>query len=147
MSAFQNYFIDVFKYKYADFEGRARRSEYWYFLLFTYITMFALMGIMFLFIGTGLRDESILGMIIIAILLIFLFAMVIPSIALTVRRLHDSGKSGWWYLIAFVPLGSLVLIIFMFLDSEPHTNQWGPNPKNPSLEGDITDHLLEDEIV
>ena len=63
-------------------------------------------------------------------LLIFALALLVPSIALAVRRLHDIGKSGWWYLIALIPLiGLLVLLYFFVLDSQPGSNQYGPNPK------------------
>jgi len=140
MNAFQEYFIDVFKYKYADFAGRATRSEYWYFILFYFAITLLILPISFML------PESLM-MVSFGLLGIFILAIIIPSLALVVRRLHDTGKSGWWYLISFIPLGSIVLLVFFCLDSEPGTNKWGPNPKNPSLEGDVTDHLLEDEIV
>ena len=57
-------------------------------------------------------------------------AVLIPSIAVTVRRLHDTGRTGWWILIGLIPvIGGIVLLIFMLLDSEPGENQYGPNPK------------------
>ena len=62
--------------------------------------------------------------------IIFALALLVPSIALAVRRLHDIGKSGWWYLIVFIPIiGILVLLYFFVLDSQPGSNQYGPNPK------------------
>lgn len=61
---------------------------------------------------------------------IYSLAVLIPAIAVGVRRLHDTGRSGWWMLIALVPfIGSIVLIVFFVLDSDPGTNQYGPNPK------------------
>ncbi len=72
---------------------------------------------------------------------IFALALIIPSLAVTVRRLHDTNRSGWWYLITFVPLGGIVLLVFMCLDSEPGSNKWGPNPKEPQ-EMEIADHLV-----
>jgi len=59
-------------------------------------------------------------------------ALIIPSLAVTVRRLHDTGRSGWWWLISIVPFGSIVLFVFTVLDSQPGDNQWGPNPKGIS---------------
>lgn len=62
---------------------------------------------------------------------LYSFAILIPAIAVSIRRLHDTGRSGWWFLICFIPLiGTIVLFVFMVLDSEPGENQYGPNPKN-----------------
>lgn len=96
--------------KYATFEGRARRSEYWYFCLFGFIV------------------SLLLGWIPVVGMLIGL-ALLLPSIAVFVRRMHDIGKSGWWYLLVFVPLVNLVLIYFAILDSQTGTNEYGANPK------------------
>ena len=103
--------------QYADFSGRARRKEYWMFTLFNLIIGYGL-GTLLGFLGLGW-----LG-------IIYSVAVFIPSIAVGVRRLHDIDKSGWWFLIAFVPvIGTLWLIILFCLDSKPGSNQWGPNPK------------------
>ena len=115
-----NYFLDVIKNKYAQFDGRATRSEYWYFTLFATISYIVAMVI------DGLLINVTGGMPILTILV--MLGMVVPSIAVGVRRLHDIGKSGWWYLIAFVPLVSLVLIAFFVMDSKDD-NVYGPNPK------------------
>lgn len=85
-------------------------------------------------IGLGLLGILVLG-------------IIIPSLAVIVRRLHDTGKSGWWYLISFIPFGSIVLLIFFCLDSEPGTNKWGPNPKMLNSSPNITDQLIDDQIV
>ncbi len=67
------------------------------------------------------------------ILLIFALATLVPSIAVTMRRLHDSGRSGWWYLISFVPyVGGIVLFIFMLLEGQPGENKYGPAPESPA---------------
>lgn len=110
--------------KYAVFSGRARRKEYWFFALFNIIISLALT---FIDSQTGSLDEAgdigVLGT-------IYGLLVFIPSIAVSVRRLHDIGRSGWWLLIAFVPLiGGIVLLIFMLLDSEPGGNQYGDSPK------------------
>ena len=91
--------------KFANFEGRARRSEYWWFILFVNLVSMVTCGI-----------ASI----------VFL----VPVIAVTARRLHDIGRSGWWQLISFVPLaGAILLLIWTVQDSDPGTNEYGPNPK------------------
>lgn len=120
--------------KYAVFTGRARRKEYWYFNLFL-----ALLGILLGFLAMMVLNASeplyedappkaftaimrlgwVLGLLV-----------TIPSIAVTVRRLHDTGRSGWFCLLYFVPaVGGIILLVFCLLDSQPGTNQYGPNPK------------------
>jgi uncharacterized membrane protein YhaH (DUF805 family) len=115
-----NYFLDVLKNKYAKFDGRATRSEYWYFILFSTITYIVIMVIdgFIASVTGGLPVLTILAML----------GMIVPSIAVGVRRLHDIGKSGWWYLIALVPFISLILIAFFVIDSK-EDNIYGPNPK------------------
>ncbi len=114
--------------KYADFSGRARRREYWmYFLFYTLIAI--ALSIVFGIIGAAAaRDGAGFGLGS-AVVGIFSLALVIPSLAVTVRRLHDTGRSGWWWLISFIPFGSLVLLVFAMLDSQPGDNAYGPNPK------------------
>lgn len=120
---------------YTNFTGRARRSEYWYFNLFNFLIIVPLFVVFIAFTesGGGLDYISIIALVAIFIVGILL---IIPSLAVTVRRLHDTGKSGWWYLIGVIPLvsyiGSIVLLVFYCMDSEPHTNKWGPNPKMPN---------------
>jgi len=111
------WYLTVLK-KYAEFSGRARRKEYWFFVLFNIIISFVL-GLVDGFVGLG----GVLGG-------IYALAVLIPSIAVGVRRLHDTGRSGWWLLIGLVPIiGLIVLIVFMVGDSESGSNQYGPNPK------------------
>lgn len=119
-----NYYIDCLTKKYACFSGRARRQEYWLFLLFNIIAAFVVGFIGGILAGaTGVVAFAFLGM-------IYNLAVLIPGFAVFVRRMHDIGKSGWWWLIAFIPLiGVLVLFIFCCLDSQPGDNQYGPNPK------------------
>lgn len=117
-----NYYIDVLK-KYATFSGRARRSEYWYFTLFSTIISFAL-----LFLDGGLGTAALNPL--------YSLVVLVPTIAAAVRRMHDVGKSGWFILI---PIYNLILAV---TDSEPETNEYGPNPKNPELD-DVMDHLVE----
>ncbi len=115
-----NYFLDAFK-KFADFSGRARRPEYWFFVLFIYIITFALYGIDYMVLNAGESGYGIFSS-------LFGLVTLVPSISVAVRRLHDTGRSGLWYLIALIPFGGLVLIYFLAQDSEPD-NQYGPCPR------------------
>lgn len=113
--------------KYAKFSGRSQRAEYWFFFLFQALF---LIGLAFLDGMLGFFDESedvglFSG--------IFAIAMIIPSFSVNVRRLHDTGRSGWWLLASLVPvLGSLVLVVFALQDSQPGGNAYGPDPKAPA---------------
>lgn len=119
-----NWFMIALK-KYAVFTGRSQRAEYWYFALFYFLIIVALSivdtaaGTMNVTYEIGLFSS------------IFGLAMIIPSLAVGVRRLHDIGKSGWWILIGLIPLiGAIVLIVFACMDSQPGANAYGPNPKD-----------------
>ncbi len=117
-----NYYFEVLK-KYAVFNGRARRKEYWMFCLFNVIIGFTL-GFIDGIIGAA--TESRLGV----LGILYGLAVLIPSIAVTIRRLHDTNRSGWWFCISFIPIvGGVVLIIFLALDSQPGENKYGQNPK------------------
>jgi len=118
-----NWYLAVLK-KYAVFDGRARRQELWYFFLFDILIQLVL-TIIDGFAGT-LRREFALGM----YSGLYMLAVIIPRLAVTVRRLHDTNRSGWWLLLAFVPVGgAILLLVFCALDSQPGENQYGPNPK------------------
>jgi uncharacterized membrane protein YhaH (DUF805 family) len=112
--------------KYAQFTGRSRRKEYWMFALINGIIVFIpyVLGLYML------TQQSNLGVALMGLLGIYALAGLIPSIAVGVRRLHDTNKSGWWLLISFVPfVGGLILLILMCIDGDPGDNQYGPNPK------------------
>lgn len=112
-----NWYIEVLK-KYADFNGRARRKEYWMFVLFNVIFAIILNVIDYL-LGTSP-----------IISLIYSLGVLIPGIAVCVRRLHDIGKSGWWYFISFIPIiGGIWLLILLCRDSQLEKNIYGLNPK------------------
>lgn len=109
---------------YAKFSGRARRAEYWYFTLFALLIA---IGVMLVesFLGT-FSEEAGIGV----VSGLYLLAITVPGLAVMVRRLHDTGRSGWWYFISLIPLiGGLVLLFFLAQDSEPGENDFGPNPK------------------
>ena len=118
-----NWYLMVLK-KYAQFSGRSRRKELWMFALFNMLICFVLE-----ILGIILRENA-LGKIILGLLFIYALATLIPGLAVAIRRLHDTGKSGWWLLICIVPfVGPIILLVFYVLDSQPGANQYGPNPK------------------
>ena len=102
----------LFFVRYADFQGRSRRSEYWWASL-----SLAVIG-------------AIVGAILGNLSFIWSLAVLVPGIAITVRRLHDIGKSGWWYLINLIPLVGQIIVLIWFCKDSTEDNQWGPNPKN-----------------
>lgn len=115
------HFKNVLK-KYAVFTGRSTRPEYWYFVLFSVIISFVL-GFIDSMLGLTKEGQGFFSG-------IFSLVTLIPSIAVGVRRLHDTGKSGWWTLLVFVPiLGWIPLIIFLATDSTPGVNQYGSSEK------------------
>ena len=122
-----NWYLKVLK-QYADFGGRARRSEYWYFTLFS--TIFAILA-MILDNVLGIAIEGIgYG----PIYILYGLAMFVPGLAVLVRRLHDVGKSGWMYFIALIPIiGAIWLLVLLFTDSQQGDNNWGANPKEESI--------------
>jgi uncharacterized membrane protein YhaH (DUF805 family) len=118
-----DWYLAVLK-KYAQFSGRARRKEYWYFTLFNVIFSVVLSFVDGL-TGTW-NPESGVGL----LSGIYSLAMLIPAIAVGVRRLHDTGRSAWWLLILLIPLiGVIIFLVFMVLESQEGENQYGPSPK------------------
>lgn len=110
--------------KYADFSGRARRKEYWMFVLFNMIFLFVAM-VFDSILGTNLGGFEY-GL----FYTLYSLGVLIPSLAVAVRRLHDIGKSGWWLFISLVPLiGGIWLLVLLLMDSQPGLNQYGENPK------------------
>jgi len=118
-----SWYLEALK-KYAVFGGRSRRKEYWYFVLFSLIVSLVLSAIDAL-LGTfsSSTNVGLLGG-------IYGLAIIIPSIAVSVRRLHDIDRTGWWVLISLVPvIGTIVLLVFAALEGTPGENRFGPNPK------------------
>lgn len=124
--------IRSFWSRFADFKGRSRRSEYWYVQLFLVVTNLAVAGIdlalmdgdLDRFIANG--GGGIVG-------LIWIFATIVPALAVLIRRLHDTGRTGWWALVGFVPfVGAIVLLVFTVSDSSSEENKYGTSPKASS---------------
>lgn len=129
-----NWYLKVLK-QYADFSGRAQRAEYWFFTLFSslaYIVLAILDGLFGLFnleAGIGLFSG------------LYSLAVLIPNLSVLFRRLHDTNRSGWWLLIAFIPLiGAIVLLVFLVQDSK-EDNQYGLNPKGSSAK------MMNDSVI
>jgi len=118
--------------KYAQFSGRAQRSEFWMFalmILIIEVIYYALMAAMGGMTNPGAPPSGPAGLLSIVFLVIML-GLLIPSIAVTFRRLHDTNRSAWWILIGLIPiLGGLVLLYFYILDGTPGDNKFGPDPK------------------
>lgn len=111
-----NWYLTALK-KYAVFGGRARRKEYWLFLLFNVIIAMVIVFI-----------EGITGISLLSIL--YLLAVFLPGLAVGVRRLHDTNRSGWWLFLSLLPLlGAIILTVFLCQDSQDEENEYGPNPK------------------
>ena len=120
-----HWYIDVLK-KYAVFSGRARRKEFWMFFLFSTIISI-LLALIDEFMGWHIElDEDSLGF----LSTLYYVAVIVPYLAVIFRRLHDTGRSGWWFLIAFIPLvGVLILLVFLILQGTRGENRYGPDPK------------------
>jgi uncharacterized membrane protein YhaH (DUF805 family) len=111
-----NWYLSVLK-NYVGFSGRARRKEYWMYFLFNSIALVVL---------------AVIDVLIKSNLLVLLYeiAVLLPSLAVGFRRLHDTGRSAWWLLIGIIPLiGGIVLLVFTVSEGQPGENKWGPNPK------------------
>ncbi|ARD20894.1 MULTISPECIES: DUF805 domain-containing protein [Shewanella] len=123
-----DWYIKVLK-NYINFKDRARRKEYWFFVLFNVIAGI-LLGILDNITGT-LNPETGYGL----LSGIYSLAVFLPALGVSVRRLHDTDRSGWWLLIALIPfIGAFVLLYFFVSDSQSETNRFGPNPKGNEVE-------------
>src|SRR5436309_5574241 len=118
------WYLAVLK-KYLVFTGRATRTEYWMFALFNVIISIVLSIIGYVVVGGN--GQSALSS-------LYSLAVLLPSLGVSVRRLHDTNRSGWWLLISLVPIiGIIVLIVFLVQDSDPGDNRYAPNPKAPAI--------------
>lgn len=120
-----NWYLKVF-HQYFDFKGRARRKEFWMFSLI-HIIVLILLVFVDSFLGTTIGSgDNAVGI----LYLVYILAVLIPGLAVTVRRLHDIGKSGWMYFVALIPfIGGIWLLVLLCMEGENKTNQWGENPK------------------
>ncbi|EPK4167428.1 DUF805 domain-containing protein [Stenotrophomonas maltophilia] len=120
--------------RYAQFEGRANRREYWMFQLFLFLVATAvslLAGVLAILMRSSPDALSAILIGTMVLLGLMWLATIVPLIAVTVRRLHDCNQSGWLYLLALVPMGGLVILVFALLPGTPQENPYGPVPARP----------------
>ncbi len=118
-----NWYIKVLK-NYVNFSGRAQRAEYWFYFLFNCLAAI-IMRVLDNVLGTAPAEGGV-GV----LYMLYALAVLLPSLAVAVRRLHDTGRSGWMLLLSLIPcVGAIVLLVFVTQDSAPGANLYGPNPK------------------
>ncbi|WP_369976263.1 DUF805 domain-containing protein [Xanthomonas bundabergensis] len=117
--------------RYADFSGRSRRKEYWMFTLLNIVVITVLMVLVGIGGGFGGQNgTSALSMAAFVLVCLYSLAVLVPSLAVQVRRFHDQGKSGWYVLLGLIPwLGGVVIMVFMFMEGVRGANAYGPDPK------------------
>ena len=133
-----SWYLKVLK-QYIRFNGRSRRKEYWYFVLFNWIIILLFGGLFGLLTdGLGLSEDNFIVSLLVLFLGIYFLGTLLPGLGVAVRRLHDTNKSGWWLLLGAIPyLGGLILFIFFVQDSQPGRNKYGRNPKEKNEVLDI----------
>jgi uncharacterized membrane protein YhaH (DUF805 family) len=112
-----NWFMKVVTQHYFDFNGRARRAELWWFFL-VYLVIAVVLGVIQNIVGLGTILSGLFGL-----------AMLLPNLGVQVRRLHDTGRSGWWWLIALTGIGIILLIVWYVTEGTKGPNEYGPDPK------------------
>lgn len=123
------WYLKVVRDNYANFEGRARREEYWMFVLFNFLIVIGIAIISGVLVG--LTDVAAF----MGLYFIYILGVMIPSVAVAVRRLHDTNKSGWFYLVGFIPIiGGIWLLILFITEGDVGPNIYGPDPKKPNYE-------------
>lgn len=126
------YFVRCIRQKYIDGDGRARRLEYWSFVLFAWLTTMAAFVPLFTIIGLADDNEALfpLAAAMTVLSALWILFLAIPGVSLSVRRLHDVGLNGWLYLLTFIPyVGGIFMLVIACIPSQPHPNPYGPSPK------------------
>jgi uncharacterized membrane protein YhaH (DUF805 family) len=111
--------------RYAKFDGRAGRAEFWWYVLANIILYVAAL----ILVGIGFAIATGLGVAVVVLATVLYLALIIPSIAVAIRRLHDTDKSGWWLLLGLIPFGGLVLLVFYAQEGTAGPNQHGVGPE------------------
>ncbi len=137
-----DWFKKILIKNYGNFSGRARRKEFWYFNLGLLIVLFPLIALMFYALSVELISLFIVAYLVIILILLATF---IPGLSVSIRRLHDINKSGWFYLVFLVPLvGSFILLIWFLMEGTPGSNHYGPDPKRGRMRFDFENlHFTE----
>lgn len=137
--------------RYADFSGRSTRPEFWWFQLAYFALFIAINFITFILVDTlpGMLASTVSLIVVAIVFLVLVFGLLLPQLSITVRRLHDTGKSGWYMLFSIIPyLGTIIVIILCCQATEPHTNKCGPVPGSEdrnALENTLID--FGDDII
>ena len=146
MMSFNEALSICLKQKYATISGRATRAEYWWFTLFAYIwflAVYILSGVMMFNLHRG-SDALIVGvLLVIGLMSIVCALLIVPSVCVGVRRLHDIGRSGWWILLSCAPIARLVILVFALMPSQPAANEYGDNPHEQESDINI---IINEEI-
>ena len=120
--------------KYFTLSGRASRAEYWWFALASWLVLMLLCVMMGVFAALYKSEGGMLYLLLLFLPVLGILALVIPSVTVCVRRLHDTGRSGWWYMINFLPyVGGIVLLVLMCLPSDPDENEYGAPYSDPEV--------------
>jgi uncharacterized membrane protein YhaH (DUF805 family) len=127
--------------KYAEFRGRASRPEFWWFALLYYLVIFVPIVSLIAVDSVGRGDQpwdeadmNVAGVVFGIVIGVAVLALLIPYLAVGTRRLHDTGKPGWWWFITLVPFGSIILIVFWAIEGDKGSNQYGPPPGARSVQ-------------
>lgn len=136
--------MKVMRENYANFNGRARRKEYWMFSLF--FLLFAIAATIVIRLSSEVGETAL--KIAVIFVVVWYLAHIVPSLAVTVRRLHDTGKSGWLYLLVLIPyIGGLIIFIFTVVDGDKGDNAYGPDPKSSKISTTQKVTLSEEVLV
>ena len=137
------WYLQAFKNTF-DFKGRARRSEYWYLFLFNMVVFIGLMSLAVSFDNLNRYKIDAIENFFTILIGLYGLITIIPNLSVSIRRLHDVGRSGFWLAICLIPyVGFITILILAAQDSEQGTNKWGSNPKETEQD-DIMDHLVDD---
>ena len=131
MMSFREAITICLKQKYATISGRATRAEYWWFTLFAYIwflAVYILSGVMMFNLHRGSGAQILGALLVVGLMSIVCTLLIVPSVCVGVRRLHDIGRSGWWILLSCAPIARWVILVFALMPSQPTANEYGDNP-------------------
>jgi uncharacterized membrane protein YhaH (DUF805 family) len=127
------WFVEAYR-KYAVFKGRARRKEYWGFVLLNIIVLVLLINM----------DHMVNSPVTDAAIKLFIVASILPGLAVSVRRMHDINKSGWFLLITFIPFGNIFILFSLASEGSKGKNEYGPDPKKAGESASM--HILDEDI-
>ena len=146
MMSFKEAIYICLKQKYSTISGRASRAEYWWFTLFmylVYIVIYTLSAVMMFYLHRGSGAQMFGALLVSGLMSIISILLVVPSICVGIRRLHDIGRSGWWILLSFAPIVRFVILVFTLMPSQPTANEYDENP----LEQESDINIIKNEEI